>query len=211
MNGRPRRVPCSHKFTGPLAKPVRLEVHFSTLSDASPEDTQRLNREEHRKAFREWLSKFDLLFAHYGVNIEHRDWENRDWIALVTRMAVDLIPGFQIVSAGKRGPGRRPDPFEAICLLVDVELVKRGLGSGGSSVLDSKTVAILQNEAPYKSRWGYVTEETLRNKFSKARRSTNPQAKLWRLKGDLGQAAREGLIEMFGASRPHILAGSNKR
>jgi hypothetical protein len=210
MNDRRRRTRRPAKFTGPLAEPVRLKVHSSSLADGSPEETQQRNFEERVRAFREWISKFDLLFAHYEVKIERRAREERDWFELFVRVVVDLVPGFRIVSADKPGRGRRPDPFEDICLLVDVELVKRGLGSGGSSVLDSKAVTILTNEAPYKSRWGRVTEETLRNKFSKARGSTNPLAKLWRLEGELGQVAREGLIEMFGATRQNIFVSSNK-
>ena len=169
MNVCRRRTPCSRKFTGPLAKPIRLKVNFSTLADAAPKEAQQLNLEERVRAFREWLSKFDLLFAHYGL-----ENKNRDWPALVVEMAVDLIPGFQIVDAEKPGRGHPvSSPFEDIWLLVDVELVKKDLGSDRSVVSDPKAAAVLTNEAPYKARWGHLSVPSLQNKISQARRSKN--------------------------------------
>jgi hypothetical protein len=207
MTVRRRRTPCSRKFTGPLAKPIRLKVHFSTLADAAPKEAQQLNLEERVKAFREWLSKFDLLFAHYGL-----ENKNRDWPALVVEMAVDLVPGFQVVNAEKRGRGRPISPqLEDICLLVDAELVKQDLGADGSAASDTKAAAVLKNNPPYKARWGHLTTESLQNKISKARRSKNPLAVQWRWTGELRQLAREGLIEMFGATRQNIFVRGNKR
>lgn len=205
MNHRRRRTRRPGKFTGPLAEPVRLKLHYSTLAGGSLEEARQRNIEEHQRAFREWLSKFDLLFAHYGVSIENRSWNDRDWPDLVARMAVDLIPGFRVVSAETRGRGHpTSSPFEDICLLVDAELVKQGLRSDGSVVSDGAAAEVLQDEPPYKARWGRLSVDTLRNKLSMARRSENPLAKFWRLEGEVRQIAREGLIEMFGATRQNI-------
>lgn len=206
VHGR-RRTKHPRKFEGPLAEPVRLKVYHSTLAGRSPEEARQLNDQERTRAFREWVPKFNLLFAHYGL-----DKTNHDWVALVVHMAVDFVPGFRVVSAEKRGPGRPGlSELDDICLVVDAELVKRSLRSDGSAVSDAKAVAVLTTEPPYDSRWGRLSIPSLQNKLSRARRSKNQQVKLWQLPGEIGQLAREGLIEMYGATRQNIFVSGSKR
>jgi hypothetical protein len=80
------------RYSGALNKPIALPVGI-LFESGSELQRQHLNRE--------WNAKIRLLIEHYEINPSdpHR------WQKLAIQLALDHVPGMQVVSQIKRGKG----------------------------------------------------------------------------------------------------------
>lgn len=79
------------KFTGPLAKPIKLDPDRS------------------EEAMAEVFDKMLLLPGHYGVS-------EGDWFQVAMNLAMDFVPGFQV-----KRPRSKRDLAESVMLIVEVQ------------------------------------------------------------------------------------------
>ena len=104
-------------FTGPLAKPIRRERERLPLSQGP--HVIKLDG----SVPLEWLQKIELLAKHYAVETKGpAGWG----FMLALHLALDFVPGFQVVygSEGQRGRPKKHDEHALFSLLLKVETIK---------------------------------------------------------------------------------------
>jgi hypothetical protein len=96
---RKRRAP---NYTGALAQPIYLEDHYKWTGRLG-QPTQELDIAAIRKrAVEKAVEKFSLLFEHYKIDPNNE----QSWQELAMSLALDHVPGLQVVNRPK--PGRKP-------------------------------------------------------------------------------------------------------
>ncbi len=144
------------KFKGELSKPIYVEppgliehLHSRETALAKYFEAVQLARAE----------KLSLLFEHYGV-------QQGDFAELVTALACDLVPGFQVTT--ERSQVGRPTKWDGISsgyLVVEIERLRRA----NSHLNVTAAAAHLAKRAPWNE---YVSgknpAESLRKQYEAA-------------------------------------------
>lgn len=175
------------KFTGKLAKPIRINTQSMASKSllASDEEIQNQLQRDKQELVREALSatvqqleKIVLLFEHYGI-AQH---DNDRWCWLAINLARDYVPEFQIESKKRRGRGKTWD--DAVYAFLYFTIHKKMHQSKHSTrTLNISDVckSLVKNHEPWKSM--NVKAKTLENNYALA--SESPQVSVFKTLFDL--------------------------
>jgi hypothetical protein len=119
--------PNPREFKGELAKPIRgKRLKWSPAAEVlvgglTKEQVAAANRIEQQRELAEAAKKLDLLFSHYDITPTGNP--AADYWLLSLRLAMQIVPGFQVVGPRRRRPQVRT-PAMLMRLLMDVDEVK---------------------------------------------------------------------------------------
>jgi hypothetical protein len=87
----------SPTFSGPLAKPIYEPIVGGVLAFPHDEEVRR------KRIVAEWVTKLQLLPDHYGIDRS----DPKLWELTCLYLALDFVPGMQIVASPPPKPGRK--------------------------------------------------------------------------------------------------------
>ena len=93
------------KFTGALGEPIPVQLDL-IVEQLAHGDTKRVWDQCRKKQ----IEKFTVLLKHYGIEVSHPD----AWLSLAFCLALDFVPGMQIVEYAPRRRGAPYDGQEAM-------------------------------------------------------------------------------------------------
>ena len=151
------------KFTDELRKPIPFDLGMVVALLEYGEDKDELvniKQAALRNLGKEWTRKLLLLLHHYEIEKSHPD---AGW-RLAFHLALDLVPGMQIVESVPRGRGRPKlwtrDLYRTLFAAVEKIQAEKSIGI-------ADTIRILRKRSP--DAWGKYKENTLGTRYSEAR------------------------------------------
>jgi hypothetical protein len=153
-------------YAGALNDPIQSKrlttiVFSSNGVNVDEEKTKKALEEEVRRTLILQFEKLGLLLDHYGIDRSDKDC----WVKLAWHLAVDHVPGMQIVdqpSKSKRRPPKWTTPF-GFELVWEVDKIRAEHRKGIKHAIG---VAIKRN----RGRWGSVNADRLEPRYYEARK-----------------------------------------
>lgn len=154
--------PAPKPFTGrldvPIVKRNELELAFEKLD----EEVQTIYEKEIEKISAERREKLELLFEHYMIPPTFSD-AKRCW-ALAYSLALDFVPGMQVLKRAPRKRGRPPRWIKGDDAVNLVEVVELILSERNKGIRD----AVRQAKKRYPEAWPGTTANSLVSRYYEA-------------------------------------------
>jgi hypothetical protein len=180
------RGPYRRELKVPIVRASKLEL----MLRGSPEEQERLGREEDSRIVAEQFGKLFLLLDHFQIPRT----SHLRWFRLAFHLAREFVPGMGVIDApiSKRGPkGRRkgtPSDFDLLTAVTRVRL-ERSRGTADA-------IRTLRKRQP--DLWGRYPAKSLQNRYSEIQTELRPLRSediIDNLKALFGSFARNGQPE----------------